>query len=85
MSFILFCNFAGMRATAAGEDAVEYRALVNHAVNLANTLLFIYFIAVLLIEIRHLQPQFYIRVSAFHELLNSCYIILSPFLPSILL
>ncbi|CAH0388221.1 unnamed protein product [Bemisia tabaci] len=52
----------GMRATAAGEDAVEYRALVNHAVNLANTLLFIYFIAVLLIEIRHLQPQFYIRV-----------------------
>lgn len=53
----------GARASAAGEgEALEYRALVAYASSLTDTLLFILFVAIILIEIRHVQPMYYIKV-----------------------
>jgi hypothetical protein len=43
----------------------EYKSLVNYAGNFVDTLLFIHYIAVLLLEIRHLKPTFYLKVSYF--------------------
>lgn len=48
--------------TVANGEITEYKSLVNYAGTLANTLLFIHYTAVLLIEVRHLQPTFYIKV-----------------------
>ncbi|XP_072755493.1 vang-like protein 1 [Anoplolepis gracilipes] len=48
--------------TAANGEISEYKSLVNYAGTLADTLLFIHYAAVLLIEVRHLQPMFYIKV-----------------------
>uniref|UniRef100_A0A1B6E0L4 Vang-like protein n=1 Tax=Clastoptera arizonana TaxID=38151 RepID=A0A1B6E0L4_9HEMI len=70
---VLICIFAywlfyivqiteGARASVTGEEALEYRALVAYASSLTDTLLFIHYLAVVLIEIRHLQPTYYIKV-----------------------
>ncbi|XP_076641891.1 strabismus domain-containing protein Vang [Halictus rubicundus] len=48
--------------TAANGEITEYKNLVNYAGTLADTLLFIHYIAILLIEIRHQQPVFYLKV-----------------------
>lgn len=48
--------------TAANGEITEYKSLVNYAGTLADTLLFIHYVAVLLIEVRHLQPTFYLKV-----------------------
>ncbi|XP_078049103.1 strabismus domain-containing protein Vang [Augochlora pura] len=48
--------------TAANGEITEYKNLVNYAGTLADTLLFIHYIAILLIEIRHQQPMFYLKV-----------------------
>ncbi|KAL2743257.1 vang-like protein 1 [Vespula maculifrons] len=48
--------------TAANGEITEYKSLVNYAGTLADTLLFIHYVAVLLIEIRHFQPTFYVKV-----------------------
>ncbi|XP_063990845.1 vang-like protein 1 [Diachasmimorpha longicaudata] len=48
--------------TAANGEITEYKSLVNYAGTFVDTLLFIHYVAVLLIEIRHLQPTFYIKV-----------------------
>ncbi|XP_075227238.1 strabismus domain-containing protein Vang isoform X3 [Lycorma delicatula] len=52
----------GARASVTGEDMLEYRALVAYASSLTETLLFIHYLAIVLIEIRHLQPVYYIKV-----------------------
>jgi Strabismus protein. len=46
-----------------GEDVLEYRVVVSYASSFVDALLFIHYITVVLIEIRHLQPAFYIKVS----------------------
>ncbi|CAG2115107.1 unnamed protein product [Medioppia subpectinata] len=43
-------------------DLVTYHSIVLFAVSLVDALLFIHYLAVVLIEIRHLQPQYYIKV-----------------------
>ena len=43
-------------------DVVSYHSIVLFAVSLVDALLFIQYLAVILIEIRHLQPQYYIKV-----------------------
>lgn len=43
-------------------DVTEYKSLVNYAGNLIDTLLFIHYIAVLLMEIRHLRPTYCLKV-----------------------
>ncbi|KAL6252272.1 hypothetical protein P5V15_003010 [Pogonomyrmex californicus] len=48
--------------TVANGEITEYKSLVSYASNLANTLLLIHYTAVLLINIRHLQPTFYLKV-----------------------
>ena len=60
----------GARASASGEgEALEYRALVAYASSLTDTLLFILFVAIVLIEIRHVQPMYYIKVCIAFEML----------------
>lgn len=49
--------------TTANGEITEYKSLVNYAGTFADTLLFIHYVAVLLIEIRHVQPTFYLKVN----------------------
>lgn len=56
---------AGARSTLAGVDKLEYRVLVSYVSSFVDTLLFILFVGVILIEIRHLQPRYYIKVHHF--------------------
>ncbi|XP_063534858.1 vang-like protein 1 [Cydia strobilella] len=50
------------KALALGEEAVDYSALVSYVSSFADTLLFIHYIAVILMEIRHLEPVYYIKI-----------------------
>ncbi|XP_037945943.1 vang-like protein 1 [Teleopsis dalmanni] len=45
-----------------GGDAVDYKSLVAYATNLVDTLLFIHYIAVVLLELRHNQPMYYVKI-----------------------
>jgi vang-like len=58
----------GAVTSATGEEAVDYRSLVAYSSSLTDTLLFIHYLAVVLIEIRHLQPAYYIKVIVALEL-----------------
>lgn len=60
--FYIKYSFLGVRATATGEDLLEYRALVSYSSSLCDCLLCIHYVAIVLMEIRHLQPAFYIKV-----------------------
>ncbi|XP_014211608.1 vang-like protein 1 [Copidosoma floridanum] len=51
----------GVKSAVIG-DLPEYKYLVNYADSLANTLLFIHYIAVLLIEIHPLKSSYYLKV-----------------------
>ncbi|XP_067013684.1 vang-like protein 1 isoform X2 [Anabrus simplex] len=70
---VLVCTFAywlfyvvqvteGALASTSGGEAVQYRGLVAYASSLTDTLLFIHYLAVVLVEVRHLQPMYYIKV-----------------------
>ncbi|RVE47562.1 hypothetical protein evm_007760 [Chilo suppressalis] len=50
------------KALAVGEDAIDYNSLVSYVSSFADTLLFIHYIAVILMEIRHLEPTYYIKI-----------------------
>lgn len=74
LMFLFICTIAywlffivqmneGARATVTGEEVLEYRVVVSFASSFVDTLLFIHYITVVLIEIRHLQPAFYIKVT----------------------
>ena len=52
----------GTKAIVEGVDAADYKSLVSFAKNFADTLLFIHYIGVVLLEIRHLQPVYYIKI-----------------------
>ncbi|XP_063826597.1 vang-like protein 1 [Ostrinia nubilalis] len=50
------------KALAVGEEAIDYNSLVSYVSSFADTLLFIHYIAVILMEIRHLEPVYYIKI-----------------------
>lgn len=52
----------GARDVVTGEDVLGYKILVSYVSSLVDVLLFIHYVAVILIEIRHLQPKYYIKV-----------------------
>ncbi|XP_014239955.1 vang-like protein 2 isoform X2 [Cimex lectularius] len=52
----------GARESVTSKESLEYRALVAYAASLTDTLLFIHYLAVILIEIRHLQPSYYVKI-----------------------
>lgn len=52
----------GARESVTGEESLEYKSLVAYAASLTDTLLFIHYFAVILIEIRHIQPVYYVKV-----------------------
>lgn len=52
----------GAKAFLEGEDSADYRSLVAYASSFTDTLLFIHYIAVILLELRHLQPAYYIKI-----------------------
>ncbi|XP_002074788.3 vang-like protein 1 [Drosophila willistoni] len=43
-------------------DAVDYKSLVAYATNFVDTLLFIHYVAVVLLELRHQQPCYYVKI-----------------------
>ncbi|XP_055855649.1 vang-like protein 2-B [Episyrphus balteatus] len=45
-----------------GGDAVDYKSLVAYATNFVDTLIFIHYIAVVLLELRHTQPTYYVKI-----------------------
>ncbi|CAB0019888.1 unnamed protein product [Nesidiocoris tenuis] len=70
---VLICTFTfwlfyvvqiteGASESATGEVSLEYRALVSFASSLTDTLLFIHYLAVAILEIRHMQPAYYVQV-----------------------
>ncbi|KAL4705487.1 hypothetical protein ACJJTC_017347 [Scirpophaga incertulas] len=50
------------KALAVGEEAIDYQSLVSYVSSFSDTLLFIHYIAVILMEIRHLEPVYYIKI-----------------------
>ncbi|KAI4458239.1 vang-like protein [Holotrichia oblita] len=71
--FVLVCTFAywlfyivqvteTARAAITPEESVDYKALVAYASSLTDTLLFIHYLAVVLVEIRHIKPVYYIKI-----------------------
>ncbi|XP_055599551.1 vang-like protein 1 [Uranotaenia lowii] len=52
----------GIKALVSGSEAVNYKTLVSYATNFTDTLLFVHYVAVILLEIRHLQPIYHIKV-----------------------
>lgn len=52
----------GTKAIVEGSEASDYKSLVSYATNFADTLLFIHYVGVVLMELRHLQPSYYIKV-----------------------
>ncbi|XP_055317566.1 vang-like protein 1 [Sitodiplosis mosellana] len=52
----------GTKAIVEGSEASDYKSLVSYATNFADTLLFIHYVGVVLMELRHLQPTYYIKV-----------------------
>lgn len=52
----------GTKAIVSGSEVVDYKTLVSYAINFTDTLLFVHYVAVILLEIRHLQPIYYIKV-----------------------
>lgn len=50
------------KALSVGEEAMDYNSLVSYVSSFADTLLFIHYIAVILMEIRHLEPVYYIKI-----------------------
>ncbi|XP_074030897.1 strabismus domain-containing protein Vang [Leptinotarsa decemlineata] len=73
LALVLVCTFAywlfyivqvteTARAAITPEETVDYKALVAYASSLTDTLLFIHYLAVVLVEIRHLQPTYYIKI-----------------------
>lgn len=52
----------GTRAILEGTESADYKSLVGYATNFADTLLFIHYIGVILLEVRHQQPIYYVKV-----------------------
>lgn len=52
----------GTKALIEGSEAADYKSLVSFATNFADTLLFIHYIAVVLLELRHREPMYYVKV-----------------------
>lgn len=59
---LVFQVTEGTRALVEGAEATNYKSLVSFATNFADTLLFIHYIAVVLLELRDRQPVYYIKV-----------------------
>ncbi|XP_013777387.1 vang-like protein 2 [Limulus polyphemus] len=55
------------------EHEVSYHSIVLFAVSLVDALLFIHYLAVILIEIRHLQPQYFVKVVRSPDGESHCY------------
>lgn len=45
-----------------GVDELEYKTLVSYASSFVDVLLFIHYISLILIEIQHLRPRYYVKV-----------------------
>lgn len=52
----------GTKAIVEGSEIVNYKTLVSYAITFADTLLFIHYIGVVLLEIKHLQPNYYVKI-----------------------
>ena len=55
------------------EYELSYHSIVQFAVSLVDALLFIHYLAVIFIEIRHLQPQYFVKVVRSPDGHSQCY------------
>lgn len=55
------------------EDAVSYYSIVLFAISLVDALLFIHYLAVILLEIRHLGSQYFVKVVRSPDGFSQCY------------
>lgn len=65
----------GTKLIVEGTEAADYKSLVSFATSFADTLLFIHYIAVVLLEIRHQTPVYYIKVIRSPDGESRCYTI----------
>ncbi|XP_039447196.1 vang-like protein 1 [Culex pipiens pallens] len=52
----------GTKALVTGSEAVDYSTLVHYSISFTDTLLAIFYAAVVLISIRHIEPVYHIKV-----------------------
>lgn len=52
----------GTKAIVEGSEIVNYKTVVSYSIAFADTLLFIHYIGVVLLEIKHLQPNYYVKI-----------------------
>lgn len=52
----------GKKAIVDGSEIVNYKTLVSYSIAFADTLLFIHYIGIVLLEIKHLQPKYYVKI-----------------------
>lgn len=52
----------GTKALVEGTEVADYKSLVGYATSMADTLLFIHYIGVVLLELRDRQPVYYVKV-----------------------
>nr|AGC92737.1 strabismus/van gogh-like protein [Heliconius erato] len=50
------------KALSVGEEAMDYTSLVSYVSSFGDTLIFIHYVGVILMEIRHLEPVYYIKI-----------------------
>lgn len=50
------------KALSVGEEAMDYTSLVSYVSSFGDTLIFIHYVGVVLMEIRHLEPVYYIKI-----------------------
>src|SRR5699024_2535763 len=55
------------------EDAIGYYSIVLFAISLVDALLFIHYLAVIMLEIRHLDPHYFIKVVRSPDGFSQCY------------
>ena len=60
--FYLILVTESAKSAKSIEETIDYKSLVTYASTLTDTLLFVHYLTVILLEIRHLQPQFYVKI-----------------------
>jgi hypothetical protein len=57
-----FWLFYGVRVFDEQRRRIQYQDLVSYANSMVDTMLFIHYLAIVLMEIKHMSPQFYIKI-----------------------
>lgn len=73
VSYWLFYSVRIAEKRFSEEDAISYYSIILFAISLVDALLFIHYLAVILLEIRHLDSQYFIKVVRSPDGYSQCY------------